>query len=98
MKTASSEVSGQAVAISAVTQQTNAAMEEILAGMGEQKYITDQMTDSFNQLEKLIGNLQELTALKIENQEVNAAPETKSRKKKRQAEEDQSNGEAPIAG
>ncbi len=98
MKTASTEVSVQAVAISAVTQQTNAAMEEILAGMGEQKYITGQMTSSFTQLEQLIGNLQELTALKIEGQEVDTAPEAKSRKKKRQAEEDQSNGETPIAG
>ncbi|WP_037290846.1 methyl-accepting chemotaxis protein [Saccharibacillus sacchari] len=98
MKTASSEVSVQAVAISAVTQQTNAAMEEILAGMGEQKYITGQMTNSFNQLEQLIGNLQELTALKIETQEIDATPETKSRKKKRRAEEDPSNGEKPIAG
>ncbi|MEJ8303399.1 methyl-accepting chemotaxis protein [Saccharibacillus sacchari] len=99
MKISSSEVSVQAVAISAVTQQTNAAMEEILAGMGEQKYITGQMSSSFNQLEKLIGDLQELTALKIENLEADPAPEVKIRKKKRQAvEESLSTDGESIAG
>ncbi|WP_179218690.1 methyl-accepting chemotaxis protein [Saccharibacillus sp. O23] len=84
MKVASLEVSSQAVAISAVTQQTNAAMEEILAGMSEQKYITGQMSASFSQLEKLIGSLQELTSLSNEIAAEDASlPKGTERKKKR---------------
>jgi len=103
MKVSSLEVSAQAVAISAVTQQTNAAMEEILAGMSEQKYITGQMTDSFSHLEKLIGSLQELTAAPSENgtAEELMAPAAAERKKKRRAKkgsETSGPDENPIAG
>ncbi|CAM3537861.1 MULTISPECIES: methyl-accepting chemotaxis protein [Saccharibacillus] len=62
MKASSSEVTDQTAAISTITKQTSSAMEEILAGMSEQKYITNQMAGSFGQLEKLIGDLQDLTA------------------------------------
>ncbi|NGZ77015.1 methyl-accepting chemotaxis protein [Saccharibacillus alkalitolerans] len=100
MKVSSSEVSGRAAVISAVTQETNAAMEEILAGMGEQKYITGQMSGSFAQLEKLIGSLQELTAARTEEEQAEALPETQKRKKKRRAsnEETPTQSEEPIAG
>ncbi|MCQ4088352.1 methyl-accepting chemotaxis protein [Saccharibacillus sp. JS10] len=99
MKASSSEVSTQAVAIAAVTQQTNAAMEEILAGMGEQKYISDEMTKSFNKLEQLISNLQNLSSFKIETTPDETAPVAKIRKKKNKSDETAVvNSEEAIAG
>ncbi|MDO3410453.1 methyl-accepting chemotaxis protein [Saccharibacillus sp. CPCC 101409] len=84
MKISSSGVIHQAAAISAVTHQTNASMDEILAGMNEQKYITDQMTGSFVQLEKLIADLKEMTTVPAE--EVPAVELPAGRKKNRKAE------------
>lgn len=83
MKVSSSEVTDKAAAISTITQQTNAAMEEILAGMGEQKYITDQMSGSFGQLEKLIVDLQQLTAVPEQEEQSLVLPAAKSRQKNR---------------
>ncbi|GGO08100.1 methyl-accepting chemotaxis protein [Saccharibacillus kuerlensis] len=101
MKISSSEVSNQAAAISAITQQTNAAIEEILAGMGEQKYITGQMTGSFTQLEKLIADLQKLTASGAEAEQAETLPVAQNRKKKLLLSRDpksETQDEEPIAG
>jgi methyl-accepting chemotaxis protein len=99
MRASSSEVSGQAAVISTVTQQTNAAMEEILAGMGEQKYITNQMSGSFSHLEKLIGDLQGLTAARSEEVSDLAETAPKPRQKKRRSSPDSAaQDEAQVAG
>lgn len=60
MKTSSTRVVNEVSEISSVTQQSSAATEEILASMEEQRNLTQNMVESFGELEKLIVNLNEL--------------------------------------
>ncbi|KAA8782863.1 methyl-accepting chemotaxis protein [Paenibacillus sp. 4624] len=57
MKTSSTRVVNEVSEISSVTQQSSAATEEILASMEEQRSLTQNMVESFGELEMLIVDL-----------------------------------------
>ncbi|MNV81357.1 hypothetical protein D3C71_1750190 [compost metagenome] len=60
MKQFSEKVVSEITEFSSVTEQSSAATEEILAGVEEQRRMTDNMVGSFKQLEGLIVGLNEL--------------------------------------
>ncbi|MNC04525.1 Methyl-accepting chemotaxis protein McpA [compost metagenome] len=60
MKHFSEKVVSEITEFSSVTEQSSAATEEILAGVEEQRRMTDNMVGSFKQLEGLIVSLNEL--------------------------------------
>jgi methyl-accepting chemotaxis protein len=62
MKESSTRVVNEVSEISSVTQQSSAAAEEILASMEEQRNLTQNMVQSFTELEKLIVNLNDLVS------------------------------------
>lgn len=63
MQDSSRRVVNEVTEISGVTQQSSAAAEEILAGMEEQRAITNRMVKNFGELEKLIADLNELVSV-----------------------------------
>lgn len=63
IKNSSSEIVGEAEAISSVSQQSSAASEEILASMEEQKVMVSEIVSSFQELEALIRNLEHLVSV-----------------------------------
>ncbi len=62
MKHFSEKVVSEITEFSSVTEQSSAATEEILAGVEEQRRMTDNMVGSFKQLEGLIVGLNELVS------------------------------------
>lgn len=60
MKHFSEKVVSEITEFSSVTEQSSAATEEILAGVEEQRTMTENMVGSFKQLEALIVSLNEL--------------------------------------
>ena len=62
MKESSTRVVNEVSEISSVTQQSSAATEEILASMEEQRNLTQQMVESFGELEQLIVDLSDLVS------------------------------------
>ncbi len=60
MKQFSEKIVNEITEFSSVTEQSSAATEEILAGVEEQRTMTDNMVGSFKQLESLIVSLNEL--------------------------------------
>lgn len=62
MKQFSEKVVHEMTEFSSVTEQSSAATEEILAGVEEQRLITQNMVESFSKLETLIVGLNELVA------------------------------------
>ncbi|AIQ45907.1 hypothetical protein R70723_08475 [Paenibacillus sp. FSL R7-0273] len=60
MKQFSEKIVNEITEFSSVTEQSSAATEEILAGVEEQRTMTDNMVGSFKQLEGLIVSLNEL--------------------------------------
>ncbi|UQZ35589.1 chemotaxis protein [Paenibacillus sp. PK3_47] len=62
MKQFSEKVVHEMTEFSSVTEQSSAATEEILAGVEEQRLITQNMVESFIKLESLIVSLNELVA------------------------------------
>lgn len=62
MKDASTKVVNEVADISSVTEQSSAAAEEILASMEEQRNLTQNIVNSFDELELLIRSLNELVA------------------------------------
>lgn len=60
MKQFSEKIVSEITEFSSVTEQSSAATEEILAGVEEQRTMTDNMVGSFKQLEGLIISLNEL--------------------------------------
>lgn len=66
MKHFSEKVVSEITEFSSVTEQSSAATEQILAGVEEQRNITEHMVKSFKQLEGLIIELNELVSDKEE--------------------------------
>ncbi|PYE49723.1 methyl-accepting chemotaxis protein [Paenibacillus barcinonensis] len=62
MKASSTRVVNEVSEISSVTQQSSAATEEILASMEEQRNLTQNMVESFVELERLIVDLSALVS------------------------------------
>lgn len=62
MKQFSEKIVNEITEFSSVTEQSSAATEEILAGVEEQRTMTDNMVGSFKQLESLIVSLNELVS------------------------------------
>ncbi|WP_195724232.1 methyl-accepting chemotaxis protein [Paenibacillus monticola] len=62
MKHFSEKIVSEMTEFSSVTEQSSATTEEILAGVEEQRNITNQMVESFKQLESLIVGLNELVS------------------------------------
>ncbi|MNC75946.1 hypothetical protein D3C81_2173660 [compost metagenome] len=60
----SSVILGEVDSISAVTKESRAASQEILASVEEQKTIVDQVVAGFERLDELIGALQVLSGSK----------------------------------
>ncbi|MFD1885515.1 methyl-accepting chemotaxis protein [Paenibacillus wenxiniae] len=60
MKDSSSRVVNEVTEISSMTQQSSAAAEEILASMEQQQHLTQQMVNSFAELEVLFKGLNDL--------------------------------------
>ncbi len=59
LQTASNEVTDEVTSISSVTEETSASVEEVLASMNEQNMSVSKVTNSLEELQSLIDNLNE---------------------------------------
>ncbi|GGJ18492.1 methyl-accepting chemotaxis protein [Paenibacillus hunanensis] len=78
MKDSSARVVNEVTEISSMTQQSSAAAEEILASMEQQQHLTQQMVNSFAELEVLFKGLNDLVLTEEHGQAAASASSTPS--------------------
>ncbi len=78
MKDSSARVVNEVTEISSLTQQSSAAAEEILASMEQQQHLTQQMVNSFAELEVLFKGLNDLVLTEEHGQAEASASSTPS--------------------
>lgn len=95
IKKSSGDIVGEVESISSVSQQSSAASEEILASMEEQKMMVNEIVKSFEELEGLIQNLENLAG-QVGNSQASSEAEAMAETASEQAGADSSAGEGII--